>query len=145
MGSESAMHDDYEPSGEHPRAIILIAAGALGLLGASLGVLWGVFSWQVPSEQPVVPGIFPAPQILRDEAFERDQLDARQRIKLDSYAWIDRDKKVIAIPIQRALDILAKRGAAGYEPLIPPESPGQPAKPPASKPDTSAADQEDKH
>lgn len=118
MKPSSAMPDDYAPPGEHARAIIVIAICTLLLLGLSIGALWGVFRWQVPPQRQIVPAAFPGPSVLRDQAVERDRLLARHRIELDSYAWVDRSQQIVAVPIDRAMDLLSARGAAAYDPLI---------------------------
>ena len=38
---------------------------------------------------------------------------AAQRLELQSYKWVDRDKGIVAIPIERAIDLIAARGAQG--------------------------------
>lgn len=43
------------------------------------------------------------------KAIERSRRDAKQR--LGSYGWVDRDKGVIHVPIERAMDLEAEEGA----------------------------------
>jgi hypothetical protein len=38
---------------------------------------------------------------------------AHERERLSTYAWVDRDKGVIRIPIERAIALLAERGLPG--------------------------------
>jgi hypothetical protein len=117
MSAESAIHDDFPPPGGHTRAILLIALGILVSLAASIGILLAVFRWQVPNDEPNVPRTFPAPRVLADEAGELKQLLAEQRKQLESYGWVDRDKQIISIPIERAMALVAAR-ADGYAPII---------------------------
>jgi hypothetical protein len=35
---------------------------------------------------------------------------AAEDLMLNSYAWVDKDKSLVRIPIQRAIDLLAQRG-----------------------------------
>jgi hypothetical protein len=35
---------------------------------------------------------------------------AAEDLMLKSYAWVDKDKGIVRIPIQRAIDLLAQRG-----------------------------------
>ena len=59
-----------------------------------------------------------------------------QRAKLAGYDWIDRQKGVIRIPIERAMALIAARGMHGYDPLeqAPPAADPSPPAPPAKGP-----------
>jgi hypothetical protein len=60
----------------------------------------------------------PAPQL---QSQPRDALEKLQReeiAKLDGYHWIDRERKVVQVPIERAMEVLAERGFP--EPQAPP-------------------------
>jgi hypothetical protein len=62
-----------------------------------------------PPEQSAVvaDGDYPAPQ-LRDHPYEGlEEYDAAQQKLLSEYRWIDRDRGVVAIPIERAMEIVA--------------------------------------
>ena len=50
---------------------------------------------------------------------------AQQRARLAGYRWIDRDQKIVAIPIDRAMAIIVSRGADAYAPI--PGAPPPPA------------------
>ena len=45
------------------------------------------------------------------------QLRSAHQKQLESYGWVDRDKKLVAIPIERAMEIIAKRGSDAYKPI----------------------------
>jgi hypothetical protein len=55
------------------------------------------------------------PQLQVDPAADINQLRAEENKKLNAYGWIDKDKGVVRIPIDRAINIMAARGitAAG--------------------------------
>ena len=40
-------------------------------------------------------------------------MQARDRERLNSYAWIDRETGTVRIPIERAMDLVAERGVNG--------------------------------
>ena len=42
---------------------------------------------------------------------------SRQRQRLTGYAWVDRSQGLVRIPIGRAMDLIAARGADAYAPL----------------------------
>src|ERR1044072_6882915 len=89
----------------------------------SVFVLWGLFHYFVGSDeksygasaplsqaemkivkQPPQPRLQQSPPAdLRDMRAAEDQL-------LHHYSWVDRDKGVVRIPIERAMEILAGRG-----------------------------------
>ena len=60
---------------------------------------------------------FPVPRLQPNpsadwESFHRAQLQQRE-----GYAWVDRTRNLIHIPVERAKALVAARGAAGYDPV----------------------------
>ena len=52
----------------------------------------------------------PAPRLQTDPIVDLRELRARDEAQLSGYAWIDRDAGLVRIPIERAIDLVAKRG-----------------------------------
>ncbi|WP_165250332.1 hypothetical protein [Paludisphaera soli] len=52
----------------------------------------------------------PAPVLQADPAKETKDVIVEARERLDSYGWVDREKKTAHIPIERAIAILAEKG-----------------------------------
>ena len=52
----------------------------------------------------------PAPNLQAQPPVDLAEFRARQEQILTTYAWIDRDKGVVRIPIERAIDLVAERG-----------------------------------
>src|SRR6266481_7960700 len=52
----------------------------------------------------------PEPHLLVVPGQELKAMRAAEDSSLHSYAWVDREKGIVRIPIQRAIDILAQRG-----------------------------------
>lgn len=53
------------------------------------------------------------PPLPRLQAQPRDELakyQAAEQARLDGYRWVDREKKTVEIPIERAMQLLAERG-----------------------------------
>jgi hypothetical protein len=120
-------HERYEPGGVSTWWVLAFAAGFLILLAASVGGLYAVFVSVVPADHTPVVRQFPQP---RQEAHPSQELHAllgRQREELSGYRWADPDHTFAAIPIERAMQIIAARGADAFGPI---ES-GPPAPPPA--------------
>jgi hypothetical protein len=47
------------------------------------------------------------------------RLTAQQRARLSGYHWADASHTVITIPIERAMQLVAARGAGAYAPVAP--------------------------
>ncbi len=82
-----------------------------------MGGLWGLFSVEVPKGNPPAPATFPSPQLEADPAAELKRVEADQTGRLAGYRWVDRDKRIVAIPIDRAMAIEAARGADAFAPI----------------------------
>jgi hypothetical protein len=102
--------------------VIGFAAGLILLIGASAAVCWllfGAFKRGLVAEDPPPPplpeaqaAITPPPPTLqaspiRDMASLREHEDAI----LQSYGWVDEGAGIAHIPIERAIDLTAERGA----------------------------------
>jgi hypothetical protein len=81
----------------------------------SVGLLIGVFRFfntrDARGEKAVDPvKIFPSPQLLPDEPKNLSQFRASERSILGGYGWVDQKNGLVRIPIDQAMDLLAKRG-----------------------------------
>lgn len=61
-----------------------------------------------PKEDPLKR--FPAPRLQADEIADMDQLREQEQKQLNSAGWVDEKEGVAHIPIDRAMDMVAKRG-----------------------------------
>jgi hypothetical protein len=95
----------------------MIAAGCVCFLFVSIAGFALVFRAEVPTQSLPAPQLFPEPRFRVDEAAQRLALEAQQRAQLDGYRWIDREKKIVGIPISRAMELIARRGADAYNPI----------------------------
>ena len=88
---------------------------------AALFLLFGLFRYllsreggppagrsQVAASQPVKA--FPQPQLQQSEVLDLEAVRTAEDRVLNSYAWIDPEKGVVRIPIDRAMDLLVERG-----------------------------------
>jgi hypothetical protein len=88
---------------------------------AALFLLFGLFRYllsreggppagrsQVAASEPVKA--FPQPQLQQSEVLDLKAVRAAEDQVLNSYAWIDPEKGVVRIPIDRAMDLLVERG-----------------------------------
>ncbi len=72
---------------------------------------------------------FPAPQLQPDPPADLNKFRARENQILGSYGFVDKDKGIVRIPIDRAMDLLLQRGL----PTQPPAQPGPNSAPAAGK------------
>jgi hypothetical protein len=123
----------YEIEDFSPRGVRWFTAG-LAVLAVTVLVLMGALLWFLsggrPPGQGVVTPSIPAPNMSPEPdlqvASSRDyqQMRAAEEAQLHSYRWVDREAGIAAIPIERAMEILAGGGLAAQK---------APAKRPQSK------------
>jgi hypothetical protein len=99
--------------------------GAFACLVLVLASIWGlnaVYDRLVPNRTLPPPEQFPLPRVQTHqvEVEQRQELVAAQRRQLTGYEWADQNKTLVRIPIERAMEIIAQRGAQAYAPLLPP-------------------------
>jgi hypothetical protein len=78
-------------------------------------VLAGVFSeeeekTEVPPPMTREPQEVPGPHLQKTPGEDLQQLRAYEGPKLNSYDWVDRDKGVVRIPIDRAMELVVRKG-----------------------------------
>jgi len=113
---DAAPHpDDVERSDADPRLIAALAAGIAVFLAASPLLLRVIY----PSAARIagigrnVPQ--PAPPVLEVKPKLTLQMQrAREDVLLEGYGWVDPDGRVVRIPIERAMQLIAERGLAGW-------------------------------
>ncbi len=128
MAHDADADVQLEPAGVSLRPVLW---GAFASVAFMLGAIWGlsaVYEWWVPDRSLPSPEQFPSPRVQTHQAEQRQDLLAAQRRQLTGYAWADQGKTLVRIPIERAMDIIAQRGAQAYAPLLPPgPAPAAPA------------------
>lgn len=111
----------FETSDVRARPILLGTAGIGALALASFLAMWGLFHALADREarESAQPNPLaerygrrqpPEPRL---QTHPRDDLLALQRSEqavLDGYGWIDRERGTVRIPVERAMEILARRG-----------------------------------
>lgn len=63
----------------------------------------------------------PEPRLQESPVRDMAELDARQRALLESYGWVDRQKGVVRIPIDRGIELMATRGLRAAPPETTPD------------------------
>jgi hypothetical protein len=126
--------DDYEPQGRpagemkpaheaETLRVSRLAAFAAALVGvvilveAVLALAIAPFSRDQEANRALAPprfagdrGGFPDPQLQKDPASDLAKMKEEELNQLNSYGWVDRSAGIAHIPIERAIDIVAKSG-----------------------------------
>jgi len=103
-------------------SVTVIAWFAAGLIISAIAIyvaiagLYRHFSRQTSSRESAsrialkTPMVVPAPQLQVNPAMDFELFRAAEDAQLNSYGWVDKKAGVIRIPIERAMDLIAKRG-----------------------------------
>jgi hypothetical protein len=120
MAHDGGADVPLEPAGVSLWPVLFGAFASVVLMLAAIWVLSAVYDWRVPNRTVRAPEQFPSPRVQTHQTEQLRDLLAAQRRHLTGYAWADQDKTLVRIPIDRAMEIIARRGAQAYEPLLPP-------------------------
>lgn len=114
--------DKKDETGDlNPRVILwFVIALAILLLAAFLASAAMLRVWSSPHttragglSAGVQPSEAPEPRLQVAPAADLQKLRALEDTKLRQYAWIDRQAGIAAIPIERAMELVAARAAKG--------------------------------
>jgi hypothetical protein len=106
--------------------VALLLAAVVLCLTAVAWLLHG-YQQQADARQPPLsalerePLLPPAPRLQAQPRQEGERQLAAQRIHLDSFGWVDRERRIVHIPLEQARSILLEQGwptpeAASHEP-----------------------------
>ena len=123
-------HDGFEHEDLSPTSVFYFMAG-LALFGLIIYlIIFGMYRfldhYETTHQPPMSPMVtpqadtrtvtdqdtqtFPQPRLERDEGARiRESIEDQDR-KLATYNWVDKDKGVVQIPIDRAMDLIVERG-----------------------------------
>ena len=109
----------HEVSDINPKKISLVGIALALIILASLLVTYGLFHYFYISETRTRPAPSPLsysreptpePRLSVKPGEDLKSLRAEEDAILKTYGWIDREKGIVRIPIDRAIEILAERG-----------------------------------
>jgi cytochrome c-type biogenesis protein CcmH/NrfG len=94
--------------------VLLLAAIVLCLTGVAW--LLGGYQQHAASQQPPLSALEregllpPAPRLQSRPRQDAERQLAVQRIHLDSFGWVDRDQRIVHLPLQTARQIMLEQG-----------------------------------
>ncbi len=134
QGTEGEIHPEevqnpevaYDRTDMDPKAIVgfLIALAIAGIFMHL--ILWSVFKYYAgPAKAPLAGPImtstrqlpqgdpertFPAPRLQADDVADLNKFREHEEQILNSYGWADQSRGVARIPVEQAIQVLAKQG-----------------------------------
>ncbi len=97
-------------------AVGKFAIGLVVVCVVSLGLLFGLMRFFQSREETSVANtvepvkLFPEPQLQKTPILDLKEIRAEEDKLLNSYAWVDPKNGIVRIPVDRAIEVLAKRG-----------------------------------
>jgi hypothetical protein len=98
---------------------VIMAGFVVFVVAATVGLFFLFFEALAHTKTFVRVGEFPSPRLQTRSDGLRDPEIAKQQADLQRFRWIDRAQGVFQIPIERAMRLVAARGAQAYEPVAP--------------------------
>ena len=114
----------HEPDIINFRFVALFAAGLVLLSIVSLFLMGWLFDYFDTRQDnlglPTSPfadsqPLPPEPQLQVNPALDWQEIYATQQAELNSYSWVDQEAGIVRIPIDRAIELLTKRGLPARE------------------------------
>jgi hypothetical protein len=112
----------YEERDIIPRYVLYVGFGVLACVIAIVFVMHLLFSYmrhlkavESPATSPVARQVYqypPEPRLQAAPALDYQTMYYEDQWLLHHYEWVDKQKGVVAIPIDRAIDLIARRGIA---------------------------------
>ena len=113
---DEALKEIREPEGLSLRWVLGVGLGTGGFVLAALAGTW-LFYREAADPGPFrPPAAHPAPRLQTDPAADLRAFRKQQAQELEGYAWVDRERGLVRIPLDRAMGLIAGRGDAAYDP-----------------------------
>ena len=109
----------HEVSDINPKRVALVGFALATVIALSLLVTYGLFRYfyrgetrtrPLPSPLSYTREPTPEPRLSIEPGKDLKTLRSEEDTLLKSYGWIDREKGIVRIPIDRAIELLAERG-----------------------------------
>ena len=109
----------HELSDLSPKSISVFAVGLAALVVIALLVCYALLVWLItsdarraepPNPLAVQPQPMAQPRLAVEPGRALKTMRQQEEARLKSFGWIDQEKGIVHIPIERAIDILAEKG-----------------------------------
>jgi len=110
----------HETRDVDPRKITLLAAVLVAVVAVCLVLtlwLFDFFASRADREQPPVSPLArgadqrpPEPRLQEVPMKDIREMRAEEEVVLKTYGWVDKDKGVVRVPIEKAMEMIAKEG-----------------------------------
>jgi len=115
----------------HFHGIFAFVAGLTAVTLVVMGLMWGLavlLKGSLARRDPAPPALAearearvpPGPNLQPNPSAELATFRAAEEAELATWAWVDREKGVARVPVERALEIVARRGLPAPPPMPPP-------------------------
>ena len=113
----STQRHSHEQTDLEPKYIVYFAVGLTLLIAATCVGVWWMFrqferehAGRQPAPPPVqVQASIPAPRLQIDPQCDLQELRRQEEKILSTYAWVDREKGIARIPVDRAIQLFLER------------------------------------
>lgn len=117
--SRKAGHETTDVAVGAIAKFLIILTISMIVIGIALALLFGFFvarQGAPPQSLDAARELPPQPRLQVMPAVDLNQLRARENELLGSYAWVDRQNGVARIPIDQAMDAIARKGLPARAP-----------------------------
>jgi hypothetical protein len=140
LNNQVTNHDGFEREDLSARSVMYFMAGLTIFAAVIYVIVFGMYRFLDTYEKANQPAIsplvtpqadtrtmteentksFPQPRLEENERNQLRSVIQDQDRKIETYDWVDKDKGIVKIPIERAMDLLVQRGLP-----VRPENAGQ--------------------
>jgi hypothetical protein len=111
--------------------ILVFVGGLVAVTLVVMGLMWGVavlFKGSLARKDPPPPALAearearvpPGPNLQPNPSADLAAFRAAEEAELATWAWVDKERAVARVPVERALEIVARRGLPAPPPMPPP-------------------------
>jgi hypothetical protein len=109
-------HAGHETTDVNVWAVGKFAIGLVIVCVVSIALLFGLLKFFQSREETSLANtvdpvkLFPQPQLQKTPILDLKAIHAEEDKLLNGYAWVDPKQGIVRIPVDRAIEVLAKRG-----------------------------------
>lgn len=107
---EKSQKRGFDVGDGNPWYILIAGIGLLTLIGLAMATLSGIYTWRMSRIDPErgLPGYRHGAEARTAIEADRAEMDKETDSHLHGYRWVDADKGIVQIPIERAMKLIAR-------------------------------------